>query len=53
MIRNGDVWVRRDALVKPISNDPNACLTDSTGLTGAHKKVYEQVAKQTTLPTAM
>jgi hypothetical protein len=51
MIRTGDVWVRRDTLVKPVSNDPHACLTDSTGLTGAHKKAYEQVAKQTTQPT--
>jgi hypothetical protein len=51
MIRTGDVWVRRDTLVKPVSNNPNACLTDPTGLTGAHKKAYEQVAKQTAQPT--
>lgn len=51
MIRNGDVWIRRDTLVKPVSNNPNACLTDPTGLTGAHKKAYEQVAKQTAQPT--
>ena len=45
MIRSSDVWVRRGVFVKPVSNDPAACLSDSTGLTGAHKKAYEQVAK--------
>jgi hypothetical protein len=46
MIRNGDVWVRRGQFIKPVSNDPGACLRDSSGLSGAHKKAYEQVAKQ-------
>jgi hypothetical protein len=46
MIRNGDVWVRRGRLVKPVSNDPAACLRDFSGLSGAHRKAYEQVAKQ-------
>jgi hypothetical protein len=45
LIRNG-VWVRRGRFVKPVSNDPAACLRDSTGLSGAHKKAYEQVARQ-------
>jgi hypothetical protein len=48
MIRGSDVWVRRDSFVKPASNDPAACLSDSTGLSGAHKKAYEQIAKQLT-----
>jgi hypothetical protein len=47
MIRTGDVWVRRGPLLKPISNDPGACLRHSTGLSGAHKRAYEQIAKQT------
>lgn len=46
MIRNGDVWVRRGHFVKPASHNPGACLRDSTGLSGAHKKAYEQAAKQ-------
>jgi hypothetical protein len=46
MIRGDDVWVRRGAFVKPVSNDPAACLSDTTGLSGAHKKAYEQIAKQ-------
>ncbi|APU21379.1 hypothetical protein UA75_16865 [Actinoalloteichus sp. GBA129-24] len=46
MIRGSDVWVRRGVFVKPVSEDPAACLSDSTGLTGAHKKAYEQVARQ-------
>lgn len=46
MIRGSDVWVRRRPFVKPISTDPDACLRDSTGLIGAHKKAYEQIAKQ-------
>jgi hypothetical protein len=46
MLRGGDVWVRRGRFVKPVSNDPIACLHDSTGLSGAHKKAYEQIAKQ-------
>jgi hypothetical protein len=46
MIRGSDVWVRRDSFVKPVSNDLAACLFDSTGLSGAHKKAYEQIAKQ-------
>lgn len=46
MIRGNDVWVRRGAFVKPVSNDPAACLADSTGLSGAHKKAYEQIAEQ-------
>ena len=46
MIRSSEVWVRRDAFVKPISNDPAACLSDSTGLSGAHKKAYEQVTRK-------
>jgi hypothetical protein len=50
MIRSADVWVRRGLFVKPISNDPSACLRDSTGLSGAHKKAYEQLAKQAAHP---
>lgn len=46
MIRGNDVWVRRGAFVKPVSTDPAACLSVSTGLSGAHKKAYEQVATQ-------
>jgi hypothetical protein len=46
MIRSSDVWVRRDSFVKPASNNPAACLSDSTGLGGAHKKAYEQIARQ-------
>jgi hypothetical protein len=45
MIRGNDVWVRRGVFVKPVSNDPAACLSDSGGLSGAHKKAYEQIAK--------
>lgn len=48
MIRNGDVWMRRGTFVKPVSNDPGACLRDATGLSGAHRKAYEQIAKQAT-----
>lgn len=50
MIRGSDVWVRRGTFVKPVSNDPAACLSDSTGLTGAHKKAYEQIAKHVAQP---
>jgi hypothetical protein len=46
MIRGSDVWVRRGSFVKPVSNDPTACLRDATGLSGAHKKAYEQIAKE-------
>lgn len=46
MIRSNDVWARRGIFVKPISNDPAACLSDSARLSGAHKKAYEQVATQ-------
>ncbi|MTD59092.1 hypothetical protein [Amycolatopsis pithecellobii] len=46
MIRSNDVWARRGAFVKPVSNDPAVCLSSRTGLSGAHKKAYEQIAKQ-------
>jgi hypothetical protein len=44
MLRSGDVWARRGRLVKPISNDPVACLCDTTGLSGAHRKAFQQIA---------
>lgn len=50
MIRSDDVWVRHGASVRPVSNAPAACLPDCTGLSGAHKKAYEQVAKQVVQP---
>jgi len=50
MIRGSDVWVRRGSFVKSVSNDPAACLRDTAGLSGAHKKAYEQIAKRLAQP---
>jgi hypothetical protein len=51
MIRNGDAWVRHGTFVKPVSNDPGACLHNPTGPSGAHKKAYEQMSNQARTPS--
>jgi hypothetical protein len=38
LIRPTDVWVRRDALVKPDSSKPFAGVLDTRGLAGTHRK---------------
>jgi hypothetical protein len=50
MIRSSDVWIRRGSFVKPVSHDPAACLHHPAGLSGAHKKAHEQIAKQLAQP---
>jgi hypothetical protein len=46
MIRSSDVWVRQGSYVNPVSNDPTACLRHTAGLSGAHRKAYEQISME-------
>jgi len=46
LLRDGEVWLRRGALVKPSSNDPMANLVTLKGLSGTHRKAVEALAAQ-------
>jgi hypothetical protein len=41
LLTDRDAWVRRHTLIKPNSRDLIAGLSDSTGLSGAHRKTVE------------